>query len=302
MSRKGAHPFVSIIIPVFNGAGFLRETVASIQKSTYKNFEIILVDDGSTDQSKQLCQKLENTHQNIRFFSFPKNRGMDRCLNLGLRHAGGTYICRINQDDIMRPKRLAKQVAFLQENPHILAVGTYIMHFTHDGTRRIITFPENDTDIRRLWLLVSPFSDPSVMYRRSAALKVRGYYQKFWPADDVHMWYKLGRIGQLANLPEVLTDVRWHKGAGSICYFKRNTRVTYQLHRWAHKHVQKAPLSIQAFWLSQFIAGMLLPSQVNWNMYFALKQLHFYALGWRLRKAPSLSPLRSRIALLFAQS
>ena len=117
-------PLVSVIIPVFNGASYLVEAVDSVQKSTFRNFEIILVDDGSTDQSVMICKMLAEKYNNLCYFSFKKNKGLGRVLNFALKKAEGTYICRLNQDDHMLPNRMSKQIKLLSDNPNVVAVGS----------------------------------------------------------------------------------------------------------------------------------------------------------------------------------
>lgn len=266
-------PFVSVIIPVFNGAFYLEETISSIQKSTYKHYEIILVDDGSTDHSREVCRKLQKQYPNVHFYRFSKNKGLGRVLNFALKKAKGEYICRINQDDRMLPHRMETQVAFLAQNSDVVAVGSHIKLFDKNSNSTIVEFLERDEDIKKVWLMLSPFSDPSVMYRKTAAIKAGGYDQSYWPADDVHLWYRMGNLGKLANIQKPLVEVRWHKEAGSIKFFRRNTLVTYKLHRWANRNIAKAPFLIQAFWLGQLICGLTLPPSFNWAVYRILKKV-----------------------------
>lgn len=274
MNKGTKQLLVSVLIPVFNGAKFLERTIESIQKSTYKNFEIILVDDGSTDESRKVCHALEKRFKNVRFYFFKKNKGMTRSLNFGISKAKGKYIARINQDDLMVPLRLTKQVKFLEENPDCVAVGGCIKFFTDKvPSLDIVSFPLTDKEIRKTWFFLSPFSDPTVMYRKSTYLQTKGYSQKMWPADDVHMWYQLGRIGKLANLPTVLTKVRWHEGAGSIRYHKIQMKKTWEIHQWAKKNVGIPNLATQIFWIVQYVAGIVLPAQVNWYVYRLIRKL-----------------------------
>jgi glycosyltransferase involved in cell wall biosynthesis len=271
---KSQNPMVSIVIPVFNGARYLEEAVRSIQKSTYKNFEVILVDDGSTkDNSKALIKRLSKEFDNVRGFSFGKNKGMDYALNHGIKKANGHYIARINQDDLMRPNRLATQVKFLQNHPEVVAVGSFIQLFTKDGNFRVLKFLKTDREIKSIWMMLSPFSDPTVMYRKEDLFKVGGYEQRFWPADDVHMWYKLGQIGELANIQQILMDIRWHEGAGSLRFFRLDTKRTYNLHRWAHANVEKATVAAQLFWIGQLLCGLILPPSFNWKVYRGIKSI-----------------------------
>ncbi len=277
-SRSNYHkpvkrPVVSVVIPVFNGANFLEETVASIQKSTYRKFEILLIDDGSTDKSKAICKKLQRQHQNVRFYDFPRNRGLGRVLNFALKKAKGEYICRINQDDRMLPQRIEKQTIYLERHTDLVAVGSSILLFNNEGFRRRLDFLKKDADIRKLWLMLSPFSDPAVTYRKKEALLVGGYNQAFWPADDVHLWFRLGRLGKLANIKQILVHVRWHDKAASVKYFRLDTIRTLKLHLWANEFVARAPWYVWLFWTCQFIAGIILTPQWNWAAYRSLKRL-----------------------------
>lgn len=272
MNKQMEKPLVSVIIPVFNGASFLVEAISSAQKSTFKDFEVILIDDGSTDQSKQICKMLEKEYKNVRFYSFAKNKGLGRVLNFALKKAKGEYICRLNQDDRMLPFRLGTQVDFLKAHPEVVAVGSWIELFDEKNKSTILKFLPTDAEIKKVWHIVGPFSDPSVLYRKKIALQVGGYKQEYWPADDTHLWYRMGKKGQLANIQKPLVEVRWHSKAASIYYFRKLAASTYKMHRFAHKHIGKAPIYIQAYWLIQLACGMLLPSRFNWAVYRIMKQ------------------------------
>lgn len=267
-------PLVSVLIPVYNGIPYINQTLDSILNNNYKNIEIILVDDGSKDASKKICRDYESKYSNVKFISFEKNKGMDRALNAGVKLAKGKYIARINQDDLIMPDRLEKQVKFLEKNKDYVAVGGQIVLFTNENPQYAkVSFPLTDSEIRGRWLMFSPFSDPTVTYRKSAILETPGYSQIMWPADDVHMWYMLGSLGKLANLPNVVTKVRWHSGAGSIKSHKRQMKKTWEVHKWAEENVQKPNFGVKLFWIAQYVAGVVFPPQFNWFMYRQLKRL-----------------------------
>lgn len=295
-------PLVSIIIPVYNGVPFLAETIESIRKSSYQNFDIILVDDGSTDKSKHLCKSFEKQFPNIRFFWFSKNRGMTRVLNFGIKKAKGEFIARINQDDLLAPNRLKLQLKFLQAHPDHVAVGGAIALFSSEnGVFDTVYFPKDDEAIRRQWLSLSPFSDPTVMYRKEAFLKTAGYDQNFWPADDVHMWYQLGKVGKLANLSQVITKVRWHRGAGSIKSHRLQIEKTLAVHKWARQNVGKPDLKTQLFWLIEYSAGKILPPQFNWLVYRQIRKIqlywNFFGVFLKKLRAAKLSPKTTPVAI-----
>ncbi|OGK39136.1 hypothetical protein A3F34_00580 [Candidatus Roizmanbacteria bacterium RIFCSPHIGHO2_12_FULL_44_10] len=277
---------VSVIIPVFNGAEYLKETVVSALNSAYPRFEILLIDDGSKDTSKIICKQLAKQYGKVRYYSFARNKGLGRVLNFAIKKARGEYICRINQDDRMYRFRLKTQVDFLKENRDVVAVGSYVKQFTPEGKTRIITYLEKDEDIKKLWHIVSPFADPSVMYKKSAVLKAGLYDQSFWPADDTQLWYRMGMVGKLANIPKPLVEVRWHDNAASVKYFKKLALSTLKMHLWADENIEKVSLTIKAYWLIQFVAGMLLSPQMNWYVYRILKRvLHVLYISQRFLEA-----------------
>lgn len=278
MSKKlpnnSNQPLVSVLIPVYNGTEFLDEAIQSVLNSSYTNFEIILVDDGSTDKSRQKCLEYAEKYSNIHYYGFRKNRGMTRCLNFGVKKANGKYIARINQDDIMVKDRLEKQVAFLETHPEHVVVGGTIQLFTNTEAKfDIIRFPLTDKAIRKQWMILSPYSDPTVMYLKSAWEQTEGYSQYFWPADDVHMWYQLGSVGKMANLPSIMTKVRWHDHCGSIKSHHRQMQKTWAVHEWAAEMIQQPTWFEKTFWVAQVVAGLLFPAQFNWWVYRILRKI-----------------------------
>lgn len=268
---------ISVIIPVFNGAHFLEETVRWVQKSTYKRFEILLIDDGSTDHSKMICKKLIEQYRNVRFYDFQRNRGLGRVLNFALAKARGEFICRINQDDRMHADRIATQLRFFKNHQEVIAVGSYIRLFDTKGKTTIVRFLQRDADIKRIWHVLSPFADPSVMYRKNVAIAIGGYKQEYWPADDTQLWIRMGMAGKLANIGRPLVDVRYHNDAASIQYFRKLAIVTYKMHRWMHEYVASASIPVQMFWFLELIAGLVFSPHVNWTVYRTIKKILYAA-------------------------
>lgn len=264
---------MSVVIPVFNGGNYLEEAVNSVRNSSYKNIEILLIDDGSKDQSKILCRKLARTYNNVRFYSHTTNKGLGRILNFALRKAKGDYICRLNQDDHMLRHRIDIQIRFLLVHPEVVAVGSNIRLFNSKGEMQIVRFLQTDDEIKRMWHIVSPFSDPSVMYRKAVALQVGGYKQEYWPADDTHLWIRMGMAGKLANIDKPLVEVRYHDKAASIRHFRKLAIVTYTMHRWMHEYIQPASLPIQLFWIIELGAGLFLSPHINWSAYRVIKKV-----------------------------
>ena len=274
---KNDQPLVTVVIPVYNGASYLEEAVTSVLKSTYTNYEILLINDGSKDTSKALCKQLEKKYSNVHFRSFEKNRGLGRVLNFALKYAKGQFICRINQDDAMAPDRIQKQVTYMMTHPEVTLLGSWLNVIdTGTGETRINKFLEKDEDIRKTWLMLSPVWDAAVMYRRKVALEVGGYDQSYWPADDLHMWYRLGKAGKIANIQEPLTTIKVHNGAASVKHHKVHVWATFKAHVFAHEYVQRAPLGTWLFWICQLVASRLFPANFNWMAYRILKNGFIY--------------------------
>lgn len=273
----------------------MEKAVKSVQKSTYKNFEILLIDDGSTDKSKKICHVLEKQYKNVRFYSFSKNKGLGRVLNFALQKARGKYICRINQDDEMHKTRIEKQVRFLEDHPEVTLVGSWLLVEDENGEQRINKYLEDDKDIKKGWLQLSPCWDAAVMYQKKAALRVGGYDQKFWPADDLHMWYRLGKIGKIANIQEPLTKIRFHAGAVSMRYHRKHMQATYKVHCWAYKNISRASVMTQLYWFGQLLAGHIFPAWFNWSVYRLLKKYVFYRLPKDQKEATKAADIRLQL-------
>lgn len=268
------NPLVSIIIPVYNGVSLIEETIHSVYKNNYSQYEVILVNDGSHDGSKAICKKLAKRYGKIRFYSFNTNQGLSNILNFAIKKAKGVYIARLNQDDLIMPDRLAQQVKFLESHSDHVAVGGFIELFeNNDRFIDIVKFPLTNRNIKNRWLFLSPFSDPAVMFRKKTFKKTKGYQQRFWPVDDVHMWYQLGSLGKLANIPSIVTKVRWHNNAGSIRTHRKQIKMLWKLHLWAAKQIHIPNLFIWLFWVGQYVAGRTFPAKFNWSVFRLIRKV-----------------------------
>lgn len=269
-------PLVSVVIPVYNGYQYIKDTVKSVQNNSYKNLEIILVNDGSKDKSKEICLKLKKKYKNIRFFSFKKNRGLSNVLNYAVKKAKGKYIARINQDDLMTQTRLSSQVYFLENNSeHVLVGGNLELINEHGKTIDVMSYPQTDQEIRNNWLYLNAFADPAVMYRKTIVLKAGKYNQDFYPADDYQLWFRMGQFGKIANLNIVVTKFRVHNKAATVRLHKKMIESTKKTHKWAAENIQEPTLNIKVFWILQYHLSVLLPPQINFYIYRFVKKLIF---------------------------
>jgi glycosyltransferase involved in cell wall biosynthesis len=210
-------PDVSVVIPVYNAARYLAESIASIRAQTLRSIEIIAVDDGSTDGSGEMLDALAAKDPRLKVFH-QTNAGIVGALNNGLAMANGRYVARMDADDIARADRLEKQAAYLDEQPDHVFVGCLFRVIDEAGRPGHVQQPGGQgrqTDMRRFPPYVAAVPHPSLMVRRDAIVSLGGYREQFPHAEDHDLFIRLARLGKMAILPEVLLDYRIHGGAVS---------------------------------------------------------------------------------------
>lgn len=208
---------VSVVMPVYNGERFLQEAIESILDQTFKDFEFLIINDGSTDQSEEIIRKYAQIDERINLIINTKNLGIAEATNVGIAHVRGEYIALMDQDDISMPERLEKQVVFLDTHPEICAVGGNTAVLDEDGRihnrRPVLTSP---VLIRWELLFCNQLRNPTVMMRREIFTKNRLRYENFSPLQDYRFWLKLNMQCWLANMPENLVTYRLHHDNASI--------------------------------------------------------------------------------------
>lgn len=208
-------PFVSVLLPVYNGMPYLSVAVNSLLSQTWVDYELIIVNDGSSDGS---AAYLDSLHDHRVRVIHQDNRGLAGALNVAIGYARGRYLARQDQDDISRPDRLALQVAFLNAHPAVSLVGGAARILEGDQpTDRLLQHPCDDGDLRLNLLFDSYIVHSSVMMRRDAIQALGGYCEDRTrqPPEDYELWSRMMKGHKLANLPEVLIDYRETPGSMS---------------------------------------------------------------------------------------
>ena len=199
---------VSILLPVYNGETYLAESLDSVLAQTYQNWELVIINDGSTDGTESLISKYQD--KRIRYLPNDGNKGIIFSLNRGLRESNGAYIARLDADDIALPHRLEKQVRFLSENPDYAMCGSYFQTIDSNGRfLKNVRFPANNRDAQSYLLLHNCFCHSAIMMRTSIAKELK-YDEKFQVCEDYDLWYRISRSGKILNLPEFTTLYRVH--------------------------------------------------------------------------------------------
>lgn len=204
-------PEVSVLLPVYNAARYLAEAIESILEQSFSDFELLILDDGSIDRSIAIMQHYAAQDARIQLRT-RANRGLIATLNEMLDWSQGEFLARMDADDVAMPDRLQRQVAFLRQHPAVVCVGGAFDLIDPPGrTVQSIPMPQTDAEIQSMLLIGRTIiNHPCALIRRSALLQVGGYDPAMRTVEDLDLLLRLGEIGQLANLPEVVLKYRFH--------------------------------------------------------------------------------------------
>ncbi len=214
-------PKVTVLMAVYNGELYLRETIESILAQGFPDFEFLIINDGSTDSTQEIIQSYDDPR--IRLINNEHNLGLTRSLNKGLELAKGEFIARQDGDDISEPERLAKQVAFLETHPEVALVGTWYKEIDAQGNLiRECNLPCDCTQIRWYLLFYCQFVHSAVMLRKSTVLEKIGFYNEALSYSmDYELWLRIARHLPVANLGEYLVKLRINPHSMTETYGER---------------------------------------------------------------------------------
>ena len=206
-------PSVSIVVPVYNAQRYLPAAMKSVLAQALADWELIAVNDGSTDRSLRILKWFAAKDARIRVVDC-ENRGIEKSLNEGIALARGQFIARMDADDIVMPNRLGLQLKFMQEHPEVVVLGGSYLLIDDQGRELTVRTPPIDDDALQRQLLAgqNPICHSLVMMRRDAVQKAGGYLYDLPAAEDLDLWLRLGEMGRIACLPEVLLKYRLHSG------------------------------------------------------------------------------------------
>lgn len=242
MTMEG--PALSVILPVYNGGAYLAASIQCILDQTFTDFELIIIDDGSTDKSGDVIRGFSDDR--IRVIT-QVNQGLARTLNTGIAAAQAPLIARQDQDDISLSDRFAKQIAFLRTHPEIQLLGTWATITDQSGNAiNVHEHPTDDEEIRFQLLFDNPFVHASVMFTRSLFDTVGGYDPDPAVFEDFDLWSRMVRHTRTANLPEHLVLYREVSTSISRISTVSAERVLEQRRRNLHHFFPGAPSDLLA--------------------------------------------------------
>lgn len=198
-------PVISVVMPTYNGEKFIKEAIESVLFQSYSNFELIIVDDGSTDKTEEIIKMFED--KRIVYVKKANNSGISDSLNKGISIAKGDFIARMDDDDVNCRNRFFEQVHVLKNNKNIVLCGSNV--YTKNKTR-ILKTPESHQDILMNLLFKNSIIHPSVMIRKTV-LTINKYDSNFIPSEDYELWSRLIFEGEFYNIQKPLLFYRDHE-------------------------------------------------------------------------------------------
>jgi glycosyltransferase involved in cell wall biosynthesis len=201
-------PPVTVLMPVYNGERHVHHAIDSILSQTHREFEFVIVDDGSTDRTRELVSSYRDSR--IRLVAMNRNVGLSAALNEGIRLAQAPLIARQDADDVSEPSRLARQFVVMAERPDLALLGSQAVAIAEDGTPTgIVRRPVAPTSIRWFSVFDNPFIHTSVMFRTDAVRALGGFDPKYDPfSQDYDLWCRLMEKYTVANLSDKLVRYR----------------------------------------------------------------------------------------------
>lgn len=220
-NKKATAPRGSVVLPIYNGEKYLSYAIESVLKQSFRDYELLLMDDGSSDRSLEIIKNYAKRDDRCRVFTRP-NKGLIYTLNEGIENSRGEIIFRMDADDVCAPDRFMRQVEFLEKNPKCVAVGSKIILIDDEGLeicQFLAGITHEEIDARHLSGLSGiggALCHPSAAIRKQALITINGYREDYKYTEDLDLFLRLAEIGMLANIDEPLLFYRQH--VASVCH------------------------------------------------------------------------------------
>ena len=224
-------PLISVVMPVRNLGRYVGPSIDSVLSQTFRDFEFLIIDDGSTDGTTPLLDSYAKKDPRIRILRGPSD-GISKALNIGIAQARGRYIARMDGDDLCLPLRLQRQVSFLESHPDHVLVGCRCTLIDPDGRpicEKADIKPSHEQIESLLLRMKWPIVHPAIMVRADAIAKVGGYNESFRIVQDHDLFLRLGEAGRLANLQEILFLYRQHFKSATLTIDESRMQLLVQI-------------------------------------------------------------------------
>lgn len=275
MSGSDSSPLVSVLMPAYNAKKYISLAIKSVLGQTFKDFEFIIVDDGSTDNTPSIIGDFAKKDNRIVSVRHKENLKICKALNTGIERARGKYIARMDADDWSYPDRLEKQCRFMEENPKIVIGGGSIevcdCNLKTLNRRR---YHLTDRKIRGSLFRYSPFCHPATIFRTAAVIKAGGYNEPLYDAEDYDLYFRLGLHGDFGNLPDTLLKLRTRAGSVSQAKAPRQERLTlYTRLKAVTEYGYKMNLTDKCYLTGQYLSMFIIPPKIKFWLFSKIRSL-----------------------------
>jgi glycosyltransferase EpsE len=253
---------ISVLMTAYNNAALIGQTIESVLNQTFKDFEIVICDDNSTDSTWEVISRYAEKYPHIKIYRNEKNIGIAENRNKLLSLAQGTYAAMHDNDDLSLPHRLQTQYEYMENNPDVVACGSFLEYFDEHGNHSIRTYPSDDATLRKRFFRDCPIATPSAFLRIKETLQAGGFGIEYKYCDDLDLYFRLAEYGKLANIQQVLVKYRRHANANSIKHFKILENETLAVR---YKYAEKLKMSLfdRIYNFTEWISQYIIPSRVK---------------------------------------
>lgn len=266
-------PLLSVILPVYNGEKYLEEAIDSVLLQSYTNFELIIINDDSTDGSLKILETYSKRDPRIRVIT-RENRGLPATLNEAVDNSQGKYIVRMDQDDICHPDRFLIQIEFLLNHSDVVVVGSAALYIDQDGRMICTYFPDTEDKVLRKKFPDSPFVHPSVMFSKEAFYNSGKYTETMrWGGEDVTLFERMSRIGKLHNIDVPLIYYRLIPGSMS----RKPAEFRNLLSKIIEDEIAGINVSEESLKVLQFEAKKIDKSKAIFDYHFEVAKLYIWS-------------------------
>lgn len=223
-------PAITVLMPAYNAARTIGEATASILGQTFQDFELLIIDDGSTDETVQVAESVPDRRLTV--LRNPENLGLIATLNRGIELAKGRYIARMDADDISLPERFARQYQLMEDSPGVVACSAWTKDFAPGRFSRYNLRESDHEALLARMFAEPPLSHPASFIRRATFMDRGLRYNSCYPhCEDYRLWFDLSKVGQLSNVQSVLLHARMAATSVSYRYASQQAEVARRLRR-----------------------------------------------------------------------
>lgn len=257
-------PLVSVLMPAFNAEKYIGQAIESILNQSFKDFELIIADDYSTDNTWKIIEKYVKRDKRIKAIKNKKNLYIAGNRNKLIKLAQGKYIAWQDADDISLPKRIEHQYEFMEKYPSVGIVGGYLQFFDDKGNSSIRKYALDDKTLRKYIFRFSPVAQPSAMIRKRCFDEFGYYNLKYPPAEDIDMSFRIGTKYKFANLQEIVIKYRETNNSATFKKLKKIELDTITIRKKYSKNIYYPMNFIDKLYnLIQYFSVFLVPAKLR---------------------------------------